>query len=95
MYAGILLPLCCVFIAKAAGPSPLFARGYPVIPEPQMVQLSGETFAFDRGWHLTVGAGVPRDSAALDVLKTLDARCGIKLDANAQAGGKTISLTCA
>jgi hypothetical protein len=55
--------------ANAASPSPLFARGYTVIPEPQRVELSVRDFAFGNGWRVVLEAGVQRDGAALEVLR--------------------------
>ena len=87
-------PSCASFcsgaslIAKAASPSPLFARGYTVIPEPQKVELSGGDFAFGNGWR--AGAGRVEFSAtraAVEVLRDeLASRYGIHLETASKSG---------
>ena len=57
-----VFPCACVWSAAvlavssgavlAAAPSPLYLRGYTVIPEPQKVELKGPDFPFDDRWHL-------------------------------------------
>jgi len=41
----------------AATVSPLLARGYTVIPEPQKVTLRGSDFEFTPFWQLELGTG--------------------------------------
>jgi hexosaminidase len=81
---------------KAATASPLFARGYTVIPEPQQVELKEGDFEFASGWRLSLGAGVSADDAAVESLKQeLSSRDGIML-MTWRAGrmpGHTITLT--
>ncbi|HVN80169.1 MAG TPA: beta-N-acetylhexosaminidase, partial [Terriglobia bacterium] len=55
--------------ASASATSPLYVRGYTVIPEPQKVQLKGSDFEFDNGWRLDLGDGVKEDDAAIGSLK--------------------------
>ena len=55
--------------ATAATASPLFARGYTVIPQPQRVTLSGKDFAFDSSWRLELAPGVMPDDIAVQSLK--------------------------
>jgi hypothetical protein len=49
--------------------SPLYVRGYMLIPEPQRVELKGGDFAFDNSWQLQLGQGVPDNLSAVHVLK--------------------------
>jgi hexosaminidase len=55
--------------ASVSATSPLYVRGYTVIPEPQKVQLKGSDFEFDNGWRLELGEGVKGDDAAIESLK--------------------------
>ena len=88
-----LLLAGCLLIgghACAATASPLFARGYSVVPEPQRVVLEPGEFRFDSRWHLESGPGVSADSAALAALRDeLARRCGIAL---AGSGGGVLRL---
>ena len=43
--------------------SPLLARGYTVIPEPQKVTLRGSDFEFTPFWQLELGTGVKADAS--------------------------------
>ena len=64
------------FQARAETASPLFARGYTVLPTPQSVVLSGKDFAIMSGWQLELAAGVKPDDVAVTTLKEeLAARC--------------------
>ncbi|MEO6829486.1 MAG: hypothetical protein ABI164_06715 [Acidobacteriaceae bacterium] len=38
--------------------TPVFSRGYTVIPETQKVSLQGDDFAFGQGWQLKVDKSV-------------------------------------
>jgi hexosaminidase len=91
--------LCCFLPAlalawtpmNAATASPLFARGYTVIPEPQKVEFKGGDFEFSSGWRLELGHGVTPDDAAVTGLKDgLKSRDGVTLETRGQ--GKTIEL---
>lgn len=79
---ALLLFAASIPLARAAGTSPLFARGYTVIPEPQQTELRGGDFAFGEGWRLLAGDGVKPDDVALQVLQEdLLARYAITLGA--------------
>jgi hypothetical protein len=39
--------------------SPLYARGYTVIPQPQRGHMDGRDFTFNEEWKLQVDASVP------------------------------------
>lgn len=91
--ASIGVLLCSVTASNAAGPSPLFARGYTVIPEPQNVELSGSDFPFGNDWRLVLKGGVQSDSTAIQVLREdLASRCGIHLQAASGSAPKTVQL---
>jgi hexosaminidase len=85
----------CVAMALAQMPmradSPLFARGYTVIPEPQKVVFTGGDFEFNSGWTLKLGSGVKRDDVAVTALEEgLQKRDGIALGEHGR--GKPIEL---
>ncbi|HZQ18303.1 MAG TPA: beta-N-acetylhexosaminidase, partial [Terriglobales bacterium] len=77
----------------AASPSPLFARGYTVIPEPQSVELTGSDFAFGADWRLVLRDEVQSNGAAVQVLREdLASRHGIHLQTSSGSAGKTVQL---
>src|SRR2546425_3936443 len=60
---GWLLLTLELLLASSSGfsatVSPLYSRGYTVIPEPQQVKLAAEDFQFNHdGWHLELGSSV-------------------------------------
>ena len=63
--------------------SPLFGRGYTVIPEPQQVALGDHDFLFDSSWRLEIDKSVPSDDVAVEALRSdLAARFNLKLRSN-------------
>ncbi len=54
---------------RAASVSPLFARGYTVIPEPQKVSLGTKDFSFDQTWQVKLDRGVAKDDIAVEALR--------------------------
>ncbi len=64
-----LVSVCLTGTLRAATASPLFARGYTVIPEPQKVTLSGKDFEVAAPWRLELGPGVKADDMAVVSLK--------------------------
>ncbi|MGI9070582.1 MAG: glycoside hydrolase family 20 zincin-like fold domain-containing protein [Bryobacteraceae bacterium] len=91
----IVLVFWCMSCAQAASPSPLFARGYTVIPEPQKIELSGDDFAFGNGWRLVLDSGVGGDLGAVEILRDdLASRHGVYLETASKSGSasKTIRL---
>ena len=95
--ALLLFPLAIVS-SRAAGPSPLHARGYTVIPAPQQVELKGGDFPFGDRWQLLTGAGIKPDDAAIQVLEEeMLARYAINLStaANGNIHAKGIRLVLA
>jgi len=65
---GLLISSCAPPI-HAATTSPLFARGYTVIPTPQKVTLGSDDFEFTRAWRLELGTGVKSDDTAVQSFK--------------------------
>ena len=76
---------------NGATQSPLFDRGYNVIPIPQKVELTGRDLEFGSGWRLEPGQGVKADDVAVTSLKEgLETRDGITLETRGR--GKAIEL---
>ncbi len=76
---------------RAGATSPLFARGYRVLPEPQRVDLRPYDFAFGNSWHLVIGNGVPSDSVAIEsLLDDLKARHQLSLSRHSGSGGELL-----
>ena len=60
--------------------SPLYARGYTVLPVPQRVKLGERDFRFGQNWRLHLAAGVPSSDIAVESLKDqLDSRLHVAL----------------
>jgi len=81
--------------AGAATASPLYARGYTVIPEPQKVTLGARDFQFSPEWRLELGRGVPPNDVAVESLKDdLQTRFRVTLSGQgrARAGAKMLHL---
>ncbi len=80
--------------APTATASPLFARGYTVIPEPQKVTLTSQDFEFAAGsWRLELGANVKADDIAVVSLKEqLRERFHFALADTKGKGGPTLRL---
>src|SRR6185295_6350417 len=65
--------------ARAATVSPLYARGYTVMPEPQAVRLGSADFRFGQDWKLEL-QGVNSNDGAVEMLKEeLDRRFHLKI----------------
>ncbi|HUJ20150.1 MAG TPA: glycoside hydrolase family 20 zincin-like fold domain-containing protein [Bryobacteraceae bacterium] len=87
---SILLSLVPPAISAFAA-SPLYVRGYSVIPEPQRVELRGGDLAFDNTWRLDTPQGVPAGDIAIEELKAqLAERYRLSLGAPGQ--GKSVEL---
>jgi hexosaminidase len=79
-------------IGQAQIISPLFARGYTIIPDPQKVSLGASDFVFDRSWRLKLDRSVAKDDVAVEVLhQDLAARFNVRLATSGTSAG-TISL---
>ena len=91
----VVLVLSAAGQAGAATASPLYARGYTVIPEPQKVTLGARDFQFSPEWRLELGRGVPPNDVAVESLKDdLQTRFRVTLSGQggARAGAKTLHL---
>ncbi len=83
---------CCVLSASA---SPLYERGYIVMPEPQKAQLGAGDFRFGPGWRLELGPGVAPGSAAVAALnEDLESRFHLRVGGE-QTGAGVLRLTIA
>jgi N-acetyl-beta-hexosaminidase len=83
-----VLALVSLAASRAATVSPLFARGYTVIPEPQKVALGASEFPFDSTWRLELGSGVqPGDVAVESFHQDLEQRFNVRLAPPGGRGG--------
>jgi hypothetical protein len=95
---ALLVSLIFVCRSNAATASPLFSRGYTVLPEPQKVTLGARDFQFGPDWRLELGISVPPNDVAVESLKDgLASRFGVTLSSlsGARAGTRTLRLTIA
>lgn len=82
----------CCSLASAQTVSPLFARGYTVIPEPQEVSLGTSDLTFNQDWQLKLDKSVAKDDVAVDTLREdLASRFNVRLVTAGGAGG-TVTL---
>ncbi len=87
MKPATVLILIAIAPASAATASALFARGYTVMPQPQMVRLGPSDFVFSRDWKLE-REGVGPASAAIEILNDdLERRFRLKLANPARPAG--------
>jgi hexosaminidase len=87
------LLLLLVLAPRADAVSPLYARGYTVLPEPQQVAFKGGDFEFGSGWRLALGQSVSATDVAVESLeKGLARRYGAILKTSGKGGDKTIEL---
>ena len=80
-YSSVLPAVFLAATLHADTVSPLFARGYSVLPQPQKVALKESDLVFDGApWLLQRGSNVPADSAAVEsLIDGLRERYGIAL----------------
>ena len=60
--------LCPCLSARAATASPLYARGYTVLPSPQKVKLGERDFRFGQDWRLRLAPGISSSDIAITSL---------------------------
>jgi hypothetical protein len=78
----------------AATASPLFARGYTVLPSPQKVRLGARDFEFTQAWRLESGAGIQSDDISVQSLQEqLQERFRLKLDGPGNAPTVHLAVT--
>ncbi|HEV2425611.1 MAG TPA: glycoside hydrolase family 20 zincin-like fold domain-containing protein [Terriglobia bacterium] len=65
----LLVALCLPCLGHAETASPLYARGYTVLPVPQRVTLENRDCRFGSDWRLSVGPGIPADDVAVQSLR--------------------------
>ena len=76
----ILILLVMASATRALAVTPLFARGYTVLPAPQSVTFTGADFPLTSGWQLELAGGVKAGDVAVTALKEdLAARYGLTL----------------
>jgi len=81
----------CTTHAWAATVSALLARGYTVMPQPQLVRLGASDFVFSREWRLDLSGVAPSD-AAVQVLNEELARRFLLILANPKQASGTLRL---
>lgn len=87
LWIVVLLGVFCTG-GLAATVSPLYERGYTVIPEPQKVALGTTDFSFGSNWVLKLDSSVPTNGAAVETLKQdLQKRSSIELGKGGNSGG--------
>src|SRR4051812_8050973 len=90
-----VLPALLSLTALPTTCSPLFSRGYTVIPAPQKVTLGTKDFEFTRTWRLELGSGIKADDIAVQSLKEqLQERLELTLGGFGSAAG-VVHLTVA
>jgi hexosaminidase len=73
--------------ASGATSSPLFARGYTVLPAPQKVSLGAKDFEITRAWRLQLGPGIKPDDIAVQSLnQELQERFQLTLGTSGSSG---------
>ncbi len=84
--ATILIAVASWGLAETV--SPLFARGYTVIPEPQKVSLRSDDFIFGPAWQLQLDKSVRANDVAVETLhEDLATRFHLKLRSNGNPSG--------
>jgi hexosaminidase len=87
MFTGLIFVFLAITPVGAETVSPLYARGYAVMPQPQVVTLGASDFEFGADWKIEV-QGVRPDDAAIETLKDeLARRYHLKLAETPRAAG--------
>lgn len=83
---------CLCSASNGQAVSPLFARGYTVMPEPQQIVLAGKDIFIDQNWHVKIDKGVPADDVAVETLRNdFISRYHVRLNQSGESSG-VISL---
>ncbi|MDQ6664718.1 MAG: beta-N-acetylhexosaminidase [Acidobacteriota bacterium] len=78
----------CAWLASAAIVSPLYQRGYTVLPEPQKAILGSRDFPFGTDWRIETGPGVKAGHPAIAAFQEdLDTRFQLRLGAKRSGAG--------
>ena len=78
-FTGLILVLLAGAPVQAETISPLLARGFTVMPQPQTVKLGASDFEFGAGWKIEVQGVAPHDVAIETLKEELDRRYRLKL----------------
>lgn len=90
---AVLSLLLLALRGQSATVSPLLARGYTLIPEPQKVTLGAAAFRFGADWRLELGEGIQSTDIAVKALKEdLDVRFHVRLSGQGRAGVLRLAL---
>ncbi len=80
------LAAVCLTVGNLSASSPLFFRGYAVVPEPRQVTLGTSDFSFGPQWRLELGPSTAESDVAVSALREgLAERCRCALQ---QGGSK-------
>ena len=95
-FSRFLLTICLLcgsaFSLPAETVSPLFARGYTVLPAPQRVTLTAHDLEFSSAFHLVLGPGVAASEIAVQSLSdSLAERFHLTLSSG--TGGRVLRLS--
>src|SRR5258708_39401593 len=78
-FTGLIFVFLAVAPARAETVSPLHARGYMVMPQPQVVKLDASDFEFGAGWKIEVQGAASHDIAIETLKDELERRYQLKL----------------
>ncbi len=85
--AAVLGCFCSGGLAQTV--SPLLARGYTVIPQPQKVSLEAGDFSFGNGWRLRLDPSISANDVAVEALREgLSQRFHVNLDLPGSSAGE-------
>jgi hexosaminidase len=92
----LLLLLSTGMYAVSGTSSPLFSRGYTVLPTPQKVTLGSKEIEFTSTWHIELTPDVKLEDIAVHSLKEeLQERFNLTLAARRPSGAATVRLAIA
>ena len=83
----LALTFLCIILARADTVSTLYARGYTVMPQPQVVKLGSSDFVFSADWKLELQGVAPGDAAVQVLQEELDRRFRLKLTKPGRGAG--------
>lgn len=76
----------CLTPGHADTVSPLYARGYTVMPQPRMMRLGPSDFVFSSDWKIELQGVGPNDIAAQALKEELERRFRLRLSDSGRAG---------